>query len=122
MGMMPRDIRFRDSVAQRALGDYFGHTAAALIDAQSRSRFDGWLYWGSGALLFIADEPIFDGQRAIVWQYEDLGMPSTRFFLYNGELTFNVFSPPLVFHSTRSRIKEIDRTIRNYLRLLEDLQ
>lgn len=117
MGMMPNDIRFRDSVAKDKLGEVLGHTASGLVIAQTRTVFDGWLYWGKTALVFIADQPIFNGGRVYVLNYDEVKIPTTRFLLYNGELKFESVSPPLVFHSTRGRIKEIEKAIREHFNI-----
>ena len=118
MGMMPQDIRWRDSKATSELGEILGHTASALVVPNSRTLFDGWLYWGKERLVFIADQPIFGGQRVLSVAYEELKMPSVRYLLYNGELKFESVSPELIFHSTRRRIKEIEKAIRSHLNSL----
>lgn len=115
MGITPADARFRDELASKAIGQIMGHTASALVVPQSRRLHDGWLYWGLDSLIFIADQPIFDGQRALSARYEELRMPTTKYLLYNGELKFDSVTPPLIFHSTRGRIKQVEKAIRQHL-------
>ena len=72
------------------------------------------MYWGTESMVFFADNPIFDGSREVLFKFSDIKIPKTRYLLYNGELTFESVTPNLVFHSTRGRIKLIEKAIRNY--------
>jgi hypothetical protein len=114
MGINPSDIRYRDAVAQQMLGNVLGHSAVGLVRANTRTVFDGWIYWGRESLVFIADDHIFNGQRELYLDFDTLKIPKTRYLLYNGELEFENFNPPLVFHSSRGRIKLIEKAIRDY--------
>ena len=114
MAMTPGDIKYRDSRASQLLGDVLGHAAAALVKPEIRKVFDGWMYWGTESMVFFADNPIFDGSREVLFKFSDIKIPKTRYLLYNGELTFESVTPNLVFHSTRGRIKLIEKAIRNY--------
>jgi hypothetical protein len=114
MAMSPGDIQYRDSTAKQLLGNVIGHSAVGLVRAQTRTVFDGWIYWGEASLVFIADDYIFNGQRELYLDFETLRIPKTRYLLYNGELEFQNFNPPLVFHSSRGRVKLIEKAIRDY--------
>jgi hypothetical protein len=114
MAMLPNDIRYRDSRAGELLGTVFGHSAVGLVRAEIRTVYDGWLYWGDKSFVFFADQPIFNGSRELLLDYDFVKIPKTKYLLYNGELAFETISPPLVFHSTRGRIKLIEKAIRDY--------
>lgn len=114
MAMTPNDIKFRDSRANQVLGLVHGHAAVGLVVAQKRQVFDGWMYWGEESMIFFAEAPIFNGSREILLKYAEIKIPKTRYLLYNGELAFESVAPPLVFHSTRGRIKSIEKAIRDY--------
>jgi hypothetical protein len=114
MAMSHNDIRYRDAVAKQLLGNVLGHSAVGLVRAHTRTVYDGWIYWGNDSLVFIADDHIFNGQRELHLNFDTLKIPKTRYLLYNGELEFENFNPPLVFHSTRGRIKLIEKAIRDY--------
>ena len=118
MAMTPNDIKFRDSRANQVLTSVHGHAAVGLVVSQTRQVFDGWMYWGEESMIFFADVPIFDGTREMLLKYSEVKVPKTRYLLYNGELTFESVTPPLVFHSTRGRIKSIEKAIREYFNRL----
>ena len=108
------DIRYRDSRAQEILNEVLGHSAVGLVRAEIRKVFDGWLYWGRDKFVFFADEPIFNGSRELVLDYDFVKIPKTKYLLYNGELKFETLQPHLVFHSTRNRIKLIEKAIHEH--------
>lgn len=114
MAMFRDDIRYRDSRANQLLGTVLGHSAVGLVRAEIRKVFDGWLYWGPQSFVFFADEPIFDGSRELALEYDFIKIPKTKYLLYNGELAFETINPPLVFHSSRGRIKLIEKAIRDH--------
>jgi len=114
MASFINDSHYRDSRAQEILGEVLGHSAVGLVRADIRKVFDGWLYWGANSFVFFADEPIFNSSRELFLTYDSVKIPKTRYLLYNGELTFETVQPPLVFHSTRGRIKLIEKSIRDY--------
>jgi hypothetical protein len=111
MAMSPDDIRYRDSRASEILGLTLGHSAVGLVRAEFRKVYDGWLYWGSDSFVFFADEPIFNGSREMILDYDFVKIPKTKYLLYNGELAFESISPTLVFHSSRGRVKMIEKAI-----------
>lgn len=114
MAMSSDDIRYRDSRANQILGTVFGHSAVGLVRAEFRKVYDGWLYWGPTSFVFFADEPIFDGLRELTLDYDFVKIPKTKYLLYNGELAFETVKPTLVFHSSRGRIKLIEKAIRDH--------
>lgn len=114
MAMTPDDLRFRDARAQEILGIVLGHSAVGLVRAEFRKVYDGWLYWGNESFIFIADDPIFNGSRELYLKYDLVKIPKTKYLLYNGELVFETLNPPLVFHSSRGRIKLIEKAIRDF--------
>jgi hypothetical protein len=114
MAITPSDIKYRDARASQLLGDVLGHAAGALVKSEIRKVYDGWMYWGAESLVFFADNPIFKGSREMFLEFSTIRIPKTRYLLYNGELAFESLSPPLVFHSTRGRVKLIEKAIRNY--------
>jgi hypothetical protein len=114
MAISQDDIRYRDARANQLLGEVLGHSAVGLVRAEIRKVFDGWLYWGNDSLVFFADMPIFNGSRELHLNYDFVKIPKTKYLLYNGELFFETLNPPLVFHSTRGRIKSIEKAIRDY--------
>lgn len=114
MAMSPEDIRYRDSRAHQILGTVFGHSAVGLVRAEFRKVYDGWLYWGPTSFVFFADEPIFNGSRELALDYDLVKIPKSKYLLYNGELVFETVNPPLVFHSSRGRIKLIEKAIRDH--------
>jgi hypothetical protein len=118
MAVTPNDIKFRDSRANEVLSSVLGHTAVGLVVAQTRQVFDGWMYWGEESMIFFADLPIFGGSREMFLEFSEVKIPKTRYLLYNGELSFESVTPPLVFHSTRGRIKSIEKAIRDYFNRL----
>jgi hypothetical protein len=114
MAMSPDDVRYRDGRANDLLGEVFGHAAVGLVRAEFRKVYDGWLYWGSKSFVFFADQPIFNGSRELHLEYDLVKIPKTKYLLYNGELAFESIDPTLVFHSTRGRIKLIEKAIREH--------
>ena len=114
MAMTPNDIQYRDLRASQILGLVSGHAAVGLIRSEIRKVFDGWMYWGTESMVFFADSPIFNGSRELLLDYSKIKIPKTKYLLYNGELSFESSNPPLVFHSTRGRIKSIEKAIRDY--------
>ena len=118
MAVTPNDIKFRDSRANEVLSSVLGHTAVGLVVAQTRQVFDGWMYWGEESMIFFADLPIFGGSREMFLEFSEVKIPKTRYLLYNGELSFESVTPPLVFHYTRGRIKSIEKAIRDYFNRL----
>ena len=118
MAVTPNDIKFRDSRANEVLSSVLGDTAVGLVVAQTRQVFDGWMYWGEESMIFFADLPIFGGSREMFLEFSEVKIPKTRYLLYNGELSFESVTPPLVFHSTRGRIKSIEKAIRDYFNRL----
>jgi hypothetical protein len=114
MAMSPDDIRYRDGRASELLGNVLGHSAVGLVRAEFRKVYDGWLYWGPKSFVFFADQPIFNGSRELHLEYEFVKIPKTKYLLYNGELAFETIEPALVFHSSRGRIKLIEKAIREY--------
>ena len=118
MAVTPNDIKFRDSRANEVLSSVLGHTAVGLVVAQTRQVFDGWMYWGEESMIFFADLPIFGGSREMFLEFSEVKIPKTRYLLYNGELSFESVTPPLLFHSTRGRIKSIEKAIRDYFNRL----
>ena len=118
MAVTPNDIKFRDSRANEVLSSVLGHTAVGLVVAQTRQVFDEWMYWGEESMIFFADLPIFGGSREMFLEFSEVKIPKTRYLLYNGELSFESVTPPLVFHSTRGRIKSIEKAIRDYFNRL----
>ena len=114
MAMTPNDIKFRDSRANQVLASVHGHAAVGLVVAQTRKVFDGWMYWGEESMIFFADDPILNGSREMLLKFAEVKIPKTKYLLYNGELSFDSATPPLVFHSTRGRIKSIEKAIRDY--------
>ena len=118
MAVTPNDIKLRDSRANEVLSSVLGNTAVGLVVAQTRQVFDGWMYWGEESMIFFADLPIFGGSREMFLEFSEVKIPKTRYLLYNGELSFESVTPPLVFHSTRGRIKSIEKAIRDYFNRL----
>jgi hypothetical protein len=114
MAISRDDIRYRDSRAIEILGIVLGHSAVGLVRAEIRKVYDGWLYWGDDSLIFFADEPIFNGSRELHLDYDFIKIPKSKYLLYNGELMFETVNPKLVFHSSRGRIKLIEKAIRDY--------
>jgi hypothetical protein len=114
MAAFTDDIRYRDARAKEILKEVLGHSAVGLVRAEIRKVFDGWLYWGRNGFVFFADEPIFNGSRELALGYDFVKIPKTKYLLYNGELKFETLQPNLVFHSTRNRIKMIERAIHEY--------
>jgi hypothetical protein len=114
MAMSPDDLRYRDSLAAGLLGNVLGHSAVGLVRAEIRKVYDGWLYWGTESFVFIADQPIFNGSRELHLEYDFVKIPKTRYLLYNGEMAFETINPTLVFHSSRGRIKLIEKAIRDH--------
>ena len=118
MAVTPNDIKFRDSRANEVLSSVLGHTAVGLVVAQTRQVFDGWMYWGEESMIFFADLTIFGGSREMFLEFSEVKIQKTRYLLYNGELSFESVTPPLVFHSTRGIIKSIEKAIRDYFNRL----
>ena len=114
MAMSPDDIRYRNSRANQILGNVLGHSAVGLVRAEFRKVYNGWLYWGTESFVFFADEPIFDGSRELALDFDFVKIPKSKYLLYNGELAFETLNPPLVFHSSRGRIKLIEKAIRDH--------
>ncbi len=114
MAISPEDTRYRDSLAREMLGNVLGHSAVGLVRAEIRKVYDGWLYWGKDSFVFIADQPIFNGSRDLHLEYDFVKIPKTRYLLYNGEMAFETLNPTLVFHSTRGRIKLVEKAIRDH--------
>lgn len=114
MAMSPDDIKYRDAVAAKLIGNVLGHSAVGLVRAEFRKVYDGWLYWGTESFVFIADQPIFNGSRELHLEYDFVKIPKTRYLLYNGEMAFETINPTLVFHSSRGRIKQIENAIRDH--------
>ena len=56
------------------------------------------------------------GSVEILLDFAAIKIPKTRYLLYNGELTFESVTPHLVFHSTRGRIKLIEKATKPKLR------
>ena len=111
MARSPDEVRYRDSRASQILGTVLGHSAVGLVRSEFRKVYDGWLYWGTESFVFFADQPIFNGNRELTLEYDSVKIPKTKYLLYNGELAFENINPPLVFHSTRGRIKLIEKAI-----------
>jgi hypothetical protein len=114
MAMLREDICYRDGRANQLLGHVLGHAAVGLIRAEFRQVYDGWLYWGTSSFVFFADEAIFDGSRELILDYDFVKIPKTRYLLYNGEINFESINPPLVFHSSRGRVKLFEAAIRDH--------
>jgi hypothetical protein len=114
MAMTPNDVKYRDSRANQVLVSVHGHAAVGLVVAKTRKVFDGWMYWGEESMIFFADTPIFDGSREMLMKFSEVKIPKTRYLLYNGELSFDSVTPSLVFHSTRGKVKLIEKAIREY--------
>jgi hypothetical protein len=114
VAISPQDTRYRDLLARETLGTVLGHAAVGLVRAEIRKVYDGWLYWGTDSFVFIADQPIFNNSRALHLEYDFVKIPKTRYLLYNGEMAFETISPALVFHSTRGKIKLIEKAVRDY--------
>lgn len=114
MALSPDDIRWRDLRATQLLGEVLGHSAVGLVRAEFRQVHDGWLYWSHDGFVFIADLPIFNNSRELHLKFDVVKIPKTRYVLYNGELNFEIFNPPLVFHSSRGRVKAIEKAIRDH--------
>ncbi|CAB4756236.1 unannotated protein [freshwater metagenome] len=114
MAMSLDDIRYRDSRANQILGIVLGHSAVGLIRAEIRKVYDGWLYWGIDSFVFFANEQIFNGSRELHLDYDFVKIPKSKYLLYNGELVFESIKPPLVFHSSRGRIKLIEKAINDH--------
>jgi hypothetical protein len=114
MAISSGDIKFRDNRAEELLGSFLGHSAVGLVRPEFRKVYDGWLYWGVSSFVFFADEPIFNGSRELYLEYDFVKIPKTKYLLYNGELAFETITPTLYFHSTRGRIKLIEKAIRDY--------
>jgi hypothetical protein len=112
--MSPSDLRYRDGRAGELLGIVHGHSAVGMVRAEFRKVYDGWLYWGNDSFVFFADEPIFNGSRELHLEYDFVKIPKSKYLLYNGELVFETINPPLVFHSSRGRIKLIEKAIRDH--------
>ncbi len=114
MAMSSDDIRYRDARASELLGNVIGHSAVGLVRAEFRKVYDGWLYWGSKSFVYFADQPIFNGSRELHLDYDFVKIPKTKYLLYNGELAFETMNPTLVFHSSRGRVKLIEKAIRDH--------
>ncbi len=99
----------RDQIASRELGMSIGHTAAGLVRVDLRKVFDGYLYWSSDALLFIADENIFTNGNLLRIEFSDLGLPKSKFVLWNGELDFG--NGKWIFHGQKRQMKELESAI-----------
>ena len=112
--MTPDDLRYRDRRASELLILVRGHSAVGMVRAEFRKVYDGWLYWGIDSFVFFADDPIFNGSRELHLDYDFVKIPKSKYLLYNGELEFETLDPPLVFHSSRGKIKLIEKAIRDH--------
>lgn len=97
----------RDLIANRELGDSLGHTAAGLVRVDLRKVFDGYLYWNSEAMLFIADDSIFTNGNLMKLEFSDLGVPKSKYVLWNGELDFG--NGKWIFHGQKRQMKELEQ-------------
>lgn len=97
----------RDLIATRELGFSMGHTAAGLVRTDLRKVFNGYLYWSNEALLFIADNNIFPQGNLLKLDFVQLGLPKSKYLLWNGELDFG--NGELIFHGQKRQIKELER-------------
>lgn len=97
----------RDQIASRELGKSIGHTSAGLVRVDLRKVFDGYLYWSSDALLFIADNKIFTNGNLLKLQFSALGIPKSKFILWNGELDFG--GGTWIFHGQKRQMKELEQ-------------
>jgi hypothetical protein len=77
------DMLWRDRTASELLGEVpVAKTSGSYLITAVRSASNGWLYVGHGALVFIADQPIFDrghggtdDERILRVSYAKLGAP-----------------------------------------------
>ena len=99
----------RDRIAASELGNPLGHTAAGLLQVELRKIHDGFLYWNHDSLLFIADEYIFRGGNLLKLKFADLGIPKSKYVLWNGELDFG--SGEWIFHGQKKHIKDLEAQI-----------
>ena len=97
----------RDLIANRELGSSKGHTAAGLLRVDLRKVFDGYLYWSDAALLFIADDKIFSQGNLLRLDFDDLGIPKSKYVLWNGELDFG--NGAWIFHGQKRQMKELEQ-------------
>lgn len=77
-----RDMLWRDDMAARLLGEPpVAKTSGGYMVERLRHTFEGWLYVGRDALVFIADQPIFErsdqdepfAERVLHLQYSEAG-------------------------------------------------
>jgi hypothetical protein len=99
----------RDTIAATELGKPLGHTAAGLLQLELRKIHDGFLYWNYDSLLFIADEYIFRDGNLLKLKFADLGIPKSKYVLWNGELDFG--SGAWIFHGQKKLMKELESLI-----------
>ena len=99
----------RDNIAAKELGEPLGHTAAGLLQVELRKIHDGYLYWSHDSLLFIADEHIFRDGKLLKLKFVDLGIPKSKYLLWNGELDFG--SGAWIFHGQKKHMKELESVI-----------
>ncbi len=102
----------RDLIASRELGTSRGHTAAGLVRVDLRKVFQGYLYWSDDALLFIADDNIFSQGNLLRLNFKNIGMPRSKYLLWNGELDFG--NGKWIFHGQKRQMKELEQTCLRY--------
>jgi hypothetical protein len=97
----------RDQIANKELGFSKGHTAAGLVRVDLRKVFDGYLYWNDLSLLFIADDNIFSSGNLLKLDFSGLGIPKSKYVLWNGELDFG--NGAWIFHGQKRQMKELEK-------------
>ncbi len=91
------DRVWRDHTARNLLRGLPSEMVSGSIRVEGR-RFKGWLYIGTDALVFIANQPVSDrgqdgtnGERVVHVTYRDLGTPTftAPFIGLNGTVEFS---------------------------------
>ena len=104
----------RDAIATKHLGRHIGHTAAGLVRVELRKVFDGYLYWNFDSMLFIADERLFTTGNLLKLEFVNLGVPRSKYLLWNGELDFG--NGEVIFHGQKKHMKQLESVIRETLK------
>ena len=103
--MSVNNVSYRDAMATRTIGSFTGHTAAGWVHVQLRKVTKGWLYWNSDSLLFMLDVEPISPSDFLVLPFEEIGMPRSKYLLWNGELDF--LNGQFVFHGQRKQIRQL---------------
>jgi len=103
------NFRQRDTLASQHLGMHLGHTAAGLVRTEIRKVFQGYLYWNHRSLLFIADDPIFTNGNLLKLDFDEIGIPKSKYLLWNGELDFG--NGMWIFHGQKKHIKDMESVV-----------